>query len=136
MAKTRDFTERNTAQAELPGGTVTFLFTDIEGSTGLLKRLGEGYADLLAEHHRLLRGVFGRYHGQEVDTQGDSIFVSYSRAARIVQSKISHLPGGEHVYLQESVSKDRLPGARLPAAGCLSAGCDSQHTCRSNRRGD
>ena len=45
--------------SELPTGTVTFLFTDIEGSTRLLQKLGDGYADVLAEHHRALRS-FGR----------------------------------------------------------------------------
>ena len=64
----------------LPTGTVTFLFTDIEGSTRLLKRLGSVYADVLDAHHRLLRGVFGEFGGREVDTQGDALFVAFSRA--------------------------------------------------------
>ena len=49
---------------DIPVGTVTFLFTDIEGSTQLLARLRDRYADLLAEHHRLLREVFARWHGR------------------------------------------------------------------------
>jgi len=57
------------------------LFTDIEGSTHLLQRLGEGYASTLEEHHQLLRRVFHRHHGREVDTQGDSFFVVFSRAS-------------------------------------------------------
>jgi class 3 adenylate cyclase len=65
---------------ELPTGTVTFLFTDIEGSTRLLKRLGPIYADVLDEHNRLLRGVFTEFGGREVDTQGDALFVAFSRA--------------------------------------------------------
>jgi class 3 adenylate cyclase len=60
---------------QLPGGTVTLLFTDIEGSTRLLHELGERYAEVLAEHRRLLRGAFSRHGGVEVDTQGDA-FVS------------------------------------------------------------
>ena len=48
---------------ELPGGTVTFLFTDIEGSTRLLHELGDRYADVLAEHRRVLRDSFAR-HGR------------------------------------------------------------------------
>jgi class 3 adenylate cyclase len=55
---------------EFPSGTVTFLFTDIEGSTRLLQELGDGYADALAEHRRILRGAFERHGGVEVDTHG------------------------------------------------------------------
>src|SRR2546421_7810682 len=65
---------------ELPSGTVTFLFTDIEGSTQLLQELGDAYADALAEHRRALRQVFERHDGIEVDTQGDAFFVVFSRA--------------------------------------------------------
>ncbi len=66
---------------ELPSGTVTFLFTDVEGSTRLLQELGAGaYADALAEHRRALRGAFVRHGGVEVDTQGDSFFVAFSTA--------------------------------------------------------
>jgi predicted ATPase len=64
----------------LPRGTVTFLFTDIEGSTRLLQELGDGYADALAQHRRLLRAVFERHGGVEVDTQGDSFFVAFASA--------------------------------------------------------
>jgi class 3 adenylate cyclase/tetratricopeptide (TPR) repeat protein len=65
---------------ELPTGTVTFLFTDIEGSTRLLKRLGARYAEVLEEHHRLLRRAFAEFGGREVDTQGDALFVAFPRA--------------------------------------------------------
>jgi predicted ATPase/class 3 adenylate cyclase len=65
---------------ELPSGTVTFLFTDVEGSTRLLHELGDAYADLLADHRRSLRDVFARHGGVEVDTQGDAFFVAFSRA--------------------------------------------------------
>ncbi|MFN2149147.1 MAG: AAA family ATPase, partial [Anaerolineales bacterium] len=64
----------------LPSGTVTFLFTDIEGSTELLKQLGDRYAQLLADQRRILREVFSRWGGHEVDTQGDAFFVSFPRA--------------------------------------------------------
>ena len=66
---------------ELPAGTVTFLFTDIEGSTRLLHELGEAYADALAEHRRVLRDAFARHGGVEVDTQGDAFFVAFARAS-------------------------------------------------------
>src|SRR5437762_9664505 len=65
---------------ELPAGTVTFLFTDIEGSTRLLHELGDRYADALAEHRRLLREAFARHQGVEVDTQGDAFFVAFAKS--------------------------------------------------------
>ena len=71
---------------ELPTGTVTFLFTDIEGSTRLLDRLGDRYAEVLAEHHRLLREAFGPRGGVEVDTAGDAFFVAFQEAADAVES--------------------------------------------------
>jgi predicted ATPase len=68
----------------LPIGTVTFLFTDIAGSTRLLSELGEDYAEVLAEHRRLLREAFTRHGGVEVDTQGDAFFVAFARASDAV----------------------------------------------------
>jgi predicted ATPase/class 3 adenylate cyclase len=65
----------------LPHGTVTFLFTDIEGSTRLLEERGEEYAELLARHHRALRGEFARHGGVEVNTQGDAFFVAFTKAS-------------------------------------------------------
>src|SRR6266536_5963800 len=66
--------------AERPRGTVTFLFTDVEGSTKLLKQLRDRYGDVLAEHQRLLRKAFTAHGGEEVDTQGDAFFYVFSRA--------------------------------------------------------
>jgi class 3 adenylate cyclase len=66
----------------LPTGTVTPLFTDIEGSTRLLERHGDAYADVLAEHRRLLCGAFERHRGVEVQTEGDAFFVAFASAAR------------------------------------------------------
>jgi predicted ATPase len=65
---------------ELPTGTVTFLFTDIEGSTNLLHEFGDAYADVLAEHRRVLREAFVGHGGVEVDTQGDAFFVAFATA--------------------------------------------------------
>ena len=65
---------------QLPTGTVTFLFTDIEGSTRLLHELGDRYAEVLAEHRRQLREAVSRHCGVEVDTQGDAFFVAFARA--------------------------------------------------------
>ena len=68
----------------LPAGTVTFLFTDVEGSTRLLSELGERYADVLAEHRQVLRAAFDRNSGVEVDTQGDAFFAAFARASDAV----------------------------------------------------
>jgi predicted ATPase len=72
---------------ELPSGTVTFLFTDIEGSTRLLHELGaEGYAEALDVHRRVLRRAFERYGGVEVDTQGDAFFVAFPTGPGALQA--------------------------------------------------
>jgi WD40 repeat protein/class 3 adenylate cyclase len=68
-----------------PSGTVTFLFTDIEGSTRLLDKLGEQYATVLAEHHKILRAAIQKWNGSEMDTQGDAFFVTFNRALDAVR---------------------------------------------------
>ena len=75
---------------DLPTGTVTLLFTDIEGSTNLLQRLGgEQYAVVLAEQRDLLRHVFRAFDGHEVDTQGDAFFVAFARATYAVSAAVA-----------------------------------------------
>jgi predicted ATPase/Tfp pilus assembly protein PilF len=69
---------------QLPTGTVTFLFTDIEGSTRLLQEHGDRYAELLVEHRRVLREAFERHSGVEVDTEGDAFFVALASAREAV----------------------------------------------------
>jgi predicted ATPase/class 3 adenylate cyclase len=64
----------------LPTGTVTFLFTDIEGSTRLLQQLGDAYPEVLSEHHRLLRGAVESAGGVAIGSEGDSLFASFARA--------------------------------------------------------
>jgi YVTN family beta-propeller protein len=66
--------------ADMPSGAVTFLFTDIEGSTLLVKQLRDRYPAVLADHQRLLRTAFVAHGGYEVDTQGDSFFVAFASA--------------------------------------------------------
>ena len=73
--------ERGRSDVPLPRGTVTFLFTDIEGSTRLLQERGDEYADLLAGHHHALREEFARHGGVEVRTQGDAFFVAFAKAS-------------------------------------------------------
>jgi class 3 adenylate cyclase len=74
--------------ATLPAGTVTFVFSDIEGSTALLKRLGDRYAELIAEHRRLVRETFGQHDGVEIDMQGDSFFFAFARARDAVAAAV------------------------------------------------
>ena len=73
--------ERVRADVSLPQGTVTFLFTDIEGSTRLLQKLGDQYANVLAERRRTLREEFARHGGVEVGAEGDSFFVAFAKAS-------------------------------------------------------
>ena len=68
--------------------TFTFLFTDIEGSTAMLQRLGDAYADVLTDHHRLLRLVLAAHDGKEVDTQGDAFFAVFSSASACAAAAI------------------------------------------------
>jgi predicted ATPase/class 3 adenylate cyclase len=72
--------------ANLPTGTVTLVFTDIEGSTRLLSHLGDAYEDTLATHRSLLREAFSSHAGIEVDTQGDALFYAFARARDALQA--------------------------------------------------
>jgi class 3 adenylate cyclase len=73
----------------LQGGTVTFVFTDIAGSTELLKQLGDRYAEALADHRRIVREAFQARGGEEVDTQGDSFFYCFGRAKDAVAAAVA-----------------------------------------------
>jgi class 3 adenylate cyclase len=72
------------AMSGLPAGSVTFWFSDIEGSTRLVKTLREGYAEVLAEHRRLVRAAIAAHGGHEVDTQGDGFFAVFGGAKQAV----------------------------------------------------
>lgn len=93
---------------ELPAGTVTFVFTDIEDSTELLKRLGDGYGDVLTRHRRIVRDAFAARDGVEMDTQGDAFFFVFRRAkdgaAAAVEVQRAHAveswPSGEKVRVR------------------------------------
>jgi YVTN family beta-propeller protein len=74
--------------SELPQGTVTFLFTDIEGSTELLKKLGHRYHEVLDDHARILRDAATSHGGREVDNQGDSFFFAFPRANAAVGAAV------------------------------------------------
>ena len=117
---------------ELPSGTVTLLFTDIEGSTGLLHELGDRYAGVLAAHRAALRDAAAQNRGIEVDTQGDSFLFAFARAtdavaaARGAQSALGAGPvrvrmgthTGEPLVTGEGyVGVDVHRAARIMAAG-------------------
>jgi YVTN family beta-propeller protein len=95
---------------ELPAGTVTFLFTDIEGSTQLLKRLGgEAYGQALDDHRRILREAFAEHDGHEIDTQGDSFFVAFRRAKDAVATAIAcQLRLADHSWPEGSELRVRM----------------------------
>jgi len=89
--------------AELPGGTVTFLFTDIECSTALVKRLEERYSEVLAAHYDLLRGVFAAHGGVEIGTRGDALFVVFRLATDAVEAAVAAQRAlGEHRWPDEA----------------------------------
>jgi len=92
----------------LPAGTVTFVFTDIEGSTALLKALGDQYGEVLSLHRRLIRETFGAGDGTEIDTQGDAFFFAFPRAREAVAASVAvqrdhaaaEWPGGSTVRVR------------------------------------
>jgi predicted ATPase/class 3 adenylate cyclase len=105
--------------------TLTFLFTDIEGSTALLRRLGESdYGRVLADHQALIRAALAAHDGQEVDTQGDAFFAVFSSPTACVAAVIEMQralearawPGGEHVRVRMGVHTGE---AATTAAGGL-----------------
>src|SRR5262245_3091151 len=117
---------------QLSSGSVTFLFTDIEGSTRLLQELGDDYAPVLAEHRLVLRDACGRHGGVEVDTQGDAFFFAFETAhdalavAREAQDALRSaavrvrmgLHTGEPILTEEGyVGIDVHRAARVAAAG-------------------
>jgi len=116
---------------DLPSGTVTFLFTDIAGSTKLLHEHGDGYAELLAAHRDVVRDALRRNSGVEVDTQGDAFFVAFARASSAVAAAAEICDGlndgpirvrigihtGEPLVAQEGyVGLDVHRAARIAAA--------------------
>jgi predicted ATPase/class 3 adenylate cyclase len=118
--------------SSLPTGTVTFLFTDIEGSTRLLLEHGPRYAELLDEHRRILREAFARHGGVEVDTQGDAFFIAFPSATGAVAAATEARLGleggpirvrigihtGEPIITQEGyIGIDVHRAARIAAAG-------------------
>jgi class 3 adenylate cyclase len=75
--------------ASLPVGTVTFLFSDIEGSTRLLQQLGDRYGELVSKHRRVIRESAADAGGTEIDAQGDALFFSFPRARDAVSGALA-----------------------------------------------
>jgi len=111
--------------SQLPGGTVTFVFTDIEGSTRLLQELGdEAYGRASGDHRRIVRDTFGARGGTEIDTQGDAFFFSFPRARDAVAAAVDaqralrdhEWPEGKAVLVQILLSETTraLLGNQLP----------------------
>ncbi len=112
---------------DLPAGTVTFLFTDIEGSTRLLHSLGpDAYAEALAEHRRVLRDAFAAHGGVEIDTQGDAFFVAFptasgaADAARTAQDDARD-PGRSRFAWDCTRERRPSPGRATSASTCTAA---------------
>ena len=125
--------QHETVRHDLPTGTVTFLFTDIEGSTKLLHALGAAaYAEALAAHRRILRDAFSAHGGVEVDTQGDAFFVAFPTAVGAVDAaaaardglaagpirvRMGIHTGTPHLSDQGYVGTDVHRAARIAACG-------------------
>jgi class 3 adenylate cyclase len=94
--------------SELPSGTVTFLFSDVEGSTRLLEQLGDRYEDVHRAHRSILREQLSAAGGREIDTQGDAFFFSFTRAKDAVIGAVNaqravaehEWPGGANVKVR------------------------------------
>src|SRR6266699_3716589 len=80
---------RRSGMLDFPTGTITLLFTDIEGSTLLLQHVGEQYSRVLAQCRQVLRTAFQQFHGHEVDTQGDALFFAFARATDAVSAAVA-----------------------------------------------
>ncbi len=94
---------------DLPTGTLTLFFSDMEGSTRLLQQLGERYAAVLDECRKLLRDAFAQWRGQEVDTQGDAFFVVFARATDAVGAAVAIQQAlAAHAWPQDTVVRVRI----------------------------
>ncbi len=117
----------------LPTGTVTLLFTDIEGSTQLLEQLGPRYPDVLAECRSLLRTAFHGCGGHEVDTQGDAFFVAFARTSDAVSAAVAAQRALASHTFAEGVAVPVRMGLHTgePSVGAEGyVGLDVQHTTR------
>jgi class 3 adenylate cyclase len=132
---------------DLPRGTITFLFADIEGSTRLLKRLGDRYAELLSDYQRIIRKTLVEAGGHEIDTQGDSFFVAFGRAKDALEGSVAaqralaahHWPDGARVHVRMGlhtgepiVGEDRYVGIGVHKAARIGAAAHGGQILVSN----
>lgn len=97
------------AAASLPRGSVTFVMTDIEGSTRLFRELGDSYVEVLSAHNELLREAFTRHGGVELGTEGDSLFVAFEDpVAAVVASAEAQIALSQHDWPPGVVVKVRI----------------------------
>jgi len=128
---------------ELHDGTVTFLFTDIEGSTRLLKQLVDRYRTVLADQRRILRAAAEERGGREIDTQGDSFFVAFparqrgagSRGRRATSSRRARLARRHPGTRADGTAHGRAPGRGTELRRAGGAPCGADRSCRSRRPG-
>jgi predicted ATPase/class 3 adenylate cyclase len=107
----------------LPSGTLTFLFTDIEGSTGLAQELGpEGYGDVLVQHRELLRAAWAAHGGTEVGTEGDSFFVVFAAAPAAVAAAVDAQRALAAAHFPHGVATVRVRMGLHTGLGVLSGG--------------
>jgi predicted ATPase/class 3 adenylate cyclase len=97
-------------RTELPSGLVTFMFTDIEGSTRLARMLGDDYGSVLHAHRTLLRDVFGDYDGVELFTEGDSFFVAFREAGSALAASVE---AQRRLSAHEWPGRDAMPRVRM-----------------------
>ena len=97
------------AARELPGGVVTFVFTDIEGSTALFRALGDAYPPLLDAHNEILRQVWDEYRGVEVKTEGDAFFVAFADPTDAIRASVEAIERlGAHPWPADALIKVRI----------------------------
>jgi len=117
----------------LPTGTVTFLFTDIEGSTRLMRELGDQYVPLQVVHHELLRNAFRSNDGRELRTEGDSFFCVFASAFDACQAAASAQRSfAEHAWPEGGAIRVRigLHTGEAPLMGDEYIGLDVHHAAR------
>jgi class 3 adenylate cyclase len=112
----------NRGVGELPSGTVTMLFSDIEGSTALLGRLGDRYGRALSDHRVLLRAAFAAWDGREMSTEGDSFFAVFESASDAVACAMA---------AQRALAGHDWPGGEVVRVRMgLHSGQPTEHDCR------
>jgi class 3 adenylate cyclase len=111
-----------------PQGTVTFVFTDVEGSTRLLQQLGDSYAEVARDHRRLVREALEGAGGTEIDRQGDAFFFSFARARDAVRGAVDaqralrqhRWPDGGEVRVRMGLHTGEL-SSTAPSTHCASS---------------